>query len=469
MSWRDDYRSKLCTAEDAVAPIGPGARLYLGGNAATPRVLAAALLDRARFVEGISVGHVLLLGDDPFPPELAAGRIRHHAWFVGPADRDAVNAGTSDYVPCHLSDIPRHIRAGHPPLDCALLMVSPPDQHGLMSLGVEVLASLAAAEAAGRVVVQVNPRMPRVAGNAYLHVNEVDAIVEAEEELVELILPDPDEVEQRIARHIVRLIPDEATLQLGIGGVPNAVVQLLEGHKDLGVHTEMISDGVMRAVMAGTINGTKKSRQRRKVVTTFILGSRALYDWVHENPWVEAHPCDYTNDLFVASSNDKLVAINSAISVDLTGQVNSDSLGGRVYSGFGGQLDFIRAAARSKGGVPIIALPATALGGKASRIVPQLKPGAGVVTTRADVHWVVTEYGAANLYGKTLVERREALIAIAHPAHRDGLREAAARMARGLPPQEGAPLNPGDKLTPAAPPAELPAETSAGAPAAPRG
>lgn len=398
----------------------------MGGNAATPRVLASALLERSRWIKDLHVGHVLLLGDDPFPAERTHGRIRHHAWFVGPADRAAVNAGDSDYVPCHLSEIPRLIRSGQPPLDTAMLMVSPPDHHGLMSLGVEVLASLAAAESARRVCVQVNPRMPRVHGNSYLHVSEVDAIVEAEEELTELVASSPSAVEQRIARHIVRLIPDGATLQLGIGGVPNAVVQLLEGHKDLGVHTEMISDGVMRAVLAGTITGTQKSRQRRKVVTTFILGTRELYDWVHENPWVEAHPCDYTNDLVVASSNDRLVAINSALTVDLTGQVNADSIGGRVYSGFGGQLDFIRAAARSKGGVPIIALPSTALGGKASRIVPQLQAGAGVVTTRADVHWVVTEYGAVNLYGRTLIERRESLIAIAHPDFRDRLREQAS-------------------------------------------
>lgn len=424
--WIDDYRSKLCTAEDAVAPIGPGARVYLGGNAATPRVLAEALMERARWVSDIHVGHVLLLGDDPFPAEAAAGHIRHHAWFVGPADRAAVNAGASDYVPCHLSDIPRLIRASQPRLDTALLMVSPPDHHGLMSLGVEVLASLAAAEAARRVVVQVNPRMPRVHGNSYLHISEVDAVVEAEAPLPELQAPPPTEVEQRIARHIVRLIPDGATLQLGIGGVPNAVVQLLDGHNDLGVHTEMISDGVMQAVLRGTVTGTLKSRQRRKVVTTFILGTQELYEWVHENPWVEAHPCDYTNDLVVASANDRLVAINSALSIDLTGQVNADSIGGRIYSGFGGQLDFIRAAARSKDGVPIIALPATALGGKASRIVPALKQGAGVVTTRADVHWVVTEFGAANLFGKTLIERREALIAIAHPDFREELRAGAA-------------------------------------------
>ena len=421
MSWRTRYRSKLCTANEAVASLGPGARVYLGGNAATPRVLADALMHRARNLDHVTVSHVLLLGDDPFPFDQSDGRIRHHAWFVGPADRAAVNAGEADYVPCHLSDIPRLIRADPNPLDAALLMCTPPDQHGLMSLGVEVMASLAAAEAAKRVVVQVNPRMPRVHGNSYLHVDEVDAIVEASADLPELFPPPPTEIERQIARHIVPLIPDGATLQLGIGGIPNAVVGLLQGHTNLGVHSEMISDGVMNAVDDGIITGTRKSRQRRKVVTTFILGSRRLYDWVDNNPRVEAHPCDFTNDLVVASGNDRLVAINSALSIDITGQVNSDSVGSRIYSGFGGQLDFIRAAARSKDGVPIIAFPSTARGGTCSRIVPQLMSGAGVVTTRADIHWVVTEFGAVNLFGKSLNERAELLQSIAHPDFRDQL------------------------------------------------
>ena len=421
MSWRMRYRGKLCTADEAVAPLRPGARVFLGGNAATPRVLADALMRRARSLDHVTVSHVLLLGEDPFPTQLADGHIRHHAWFVGPADRAAVNEGKADYVPCHLSDIPRLIRASPHPLDAALLMTSPPDQHGLLSLGVEILASLAAAETAKRVVVQVNPRMPRVHGNSYLHVDEVDAIVEASADLPELLPPPPTDVERQIARHIIPLIPDGATLQLGIGGIPNAVVGLLDGHRDLGVHSEMVSDGVMHAVDAGIITGTRKSRQHRKVVTTFILGSRQLYDWVHENPRVEAHPCDYTNDLVVASGNDRLVAINSALSIDITGQVNADSVGARIYSGFGGQLDFIRAAARSKEGVPIIAFPSTACGGTVSRIVPLLKKGAGVVTTRADVHWVVTEYGAVNLFGRSLPERRELLQSITHPDFRDQL------------------------------------------------
>lgn len=420
MPWMTTYRSKQSTADAAVANLQSGARVYMGGNAATPRVLVEALVQRADMAPDIQLGHVLLLGDSPLPSRRHGG-VRHRAWFVGPADRAQVNAGEADYVPVHLSEIPRVIRSAKPAFDTALLMVSPPDRHGFMSLGVEVMASIAAAESAKRVVVQVNPRMPRVLGNSFLHVSEVDAIVEAEHELPELVSGEPSEAERAIAQHIVPLIPQGATLQLGIGGVPDAVVAQLEGRNDLGIHSEMISDGVMRGVEAGVITGWHKQVHRRKVVTTFVLGTRELYDWVHENPVVEAHPCDHTNDLVVASRNDNLVAINSAISVDLTGQVNSDSIGTQIYSGVGGQVDFMRAASRSEGGMPIIALPSTARRGTVSRIVPTLATGAGVVTSRADAHWVVTEFGAVNLYGQSLRERARALIGIAHPDFREAL------------------------------------------------
>ncbi len=429
MSWKDEYRSKLATAEQAIAPIPGDAVVYLSGNAATPKALCAALARHAESTPGsMTVGHVLLLGKDPVLPR-DREEVHHRSWFVGPADRDQVNAGQSDYVPSHLSEIPRLIRA-MPRLEAAVLSVAPPDEHGFLSLGVEVMASLAAAERAHRVVVQVNPRMPRVFGDSFLHVSEVDAIVEAEEELAEIACEPPGEVEQAIASSIVPLIPEQATLQLGIGGIPDAVVAQLRDRDDLGVHSEMISDGVMEAVIRGVITGRHKPVHRRKVVTTFVLGTRRLYDWVDRNPVVEAHPCDHTNDLLVASSIPRLVAINSAISVDLTGQVNSDSMGTRIWSGVGGQLDFLRAASRSEGGVPILALPSTAKGGTLSRIVPALSEGAGVVTTRADVHWVVTEYGAVNLYGRALRERAELLTSIAHPRFRDELRDAFARRFR---------------------------------------
>jgi acyl-CoA hydrolase len=403
--------------------LGPGAFVYLGGNASTPHVLVEALARRAIEVEGLTVGHVLMLGDDPF-----AGNphVRHRAFFVGPADRNSVNAGTSDYVPCHLSEVPAVLAAG-PAVDAVLLMVTPPDEHGFVSLGVEVLASLAAARLAKSIILQFNPRMPRVHGNAFLHVSDAHAFVDAEEELGELELPPIQPVERRIAANIVPLIPPEATLQLGIGGIPNAVIGLLESRNDIGVHSEMISDGVMNAVLNGTISGRYKTKHREKVITSFVLGSRALYDWVHDNPGVEAHPCDYTNDIGHASANRRLVALNSAISVDLTGQVNSDSIGMSVYSGVGGQVDFIRAAAKSEEGVPIIALPSTTKKGAISRIAPFLAEGAGVVTSRASVRYVVTEHGVANLWGKSLRERAHALVAIADPAHRDELMEAAKR------------------------------------------
>jgi acyl-CoA hydrolase len=287
------------------------------------------------------------------------------------------------------------------------------------------MASLAAAEAARNVIVQVNPRMPRVLGNSFLHISQIHRIVEAEEELPEVPPPVLGPVEQAIAGHIVPLIPEGATLQLGIGAIPDAVIALLHGRDDLGVHSEMISDGVMHAVESGIVTGRFKTRHRRKVVTTFAMGTRALYDWMHENSVVEAHPCDHTNDLVVAASNRRLIALNSAISVDLTGQVNSDSIGGRIYSGVGGQVDFVRAAMRSEGGRPVIALPSTAQGGRTSRIVTTLAAGAGVVTSRADVHTVVTEYGVAELFGRSLPDRARALIRIAHPSFRDELARTA--------------------------------------------
>jgi acyl-CoA hydrolase len=422
--WQDSYRAKLRTAQAAVAEVGPGEVVYLGGNAATPRILAGALAARAADAPALRIAHVLLLGEDPFAEVAEAGLVRHLSWFVGPADRRALLRGHASYVPCHLSEIPRLIRDGRPPIDTALLMVAPPDRHGLLSLGVEVMASLAAAQCARRVIVQVNERMPRVLGNTFLHVDDVDAIVEADEELAELGTPTPTHVERQIAEHIVPLIPDGATLQLGIGGIPHAVVSLLEGRDDLGIHSEMISDGVMHAYEAGILSGRRKTRHRGKIVTTFALGSRALYDWLHESNAVEAHPCDHTNDPLRASQNDRLIAINSAISVDITGQVNADSIGYQIYSGVGGQVDFIRAAHLSQGGRPIIALPSTARGGSTSRIVPRLAAGAGVVTSRADVDTVVTEHGVAELRGLSIRERVDALISIADPRFRSELEQA---------------------------------------------
>jgi acyl-CoA hydrolase len=415
------YRSKRTTLDRAVEDLGPGETVYLGGNAATPRALAGALACRGEAIEGSRIAHVLLLGEDPFAEAAANGHVRHLSWFVGPADRSAIAAGHADYVPCHLSEIPNLMRTQRPAIDTALLMTAPPDRHGLLSLGVEVLASLAAADCARRVIVQVNERMPRVLGDSFIHVDDVDRIVEADGELSELEQALPTNVETRIAQQIVDLLPEGATLQLGIGGIPQAVVALLEGRHDLGIHSEMISDGVMQAYESGGLSGRRKTRHRGKIVTTFALGTRTFSDWLHENHAVQAHPCDHTNDPYEAAKNERLVAINSAISVDLTGQVNADSIGSRIYSGVGGQVDFIRAASLSKDGRAIIAMPSTARGGTVSRLVSRLAEGAGVVTSRADVDTVITEHGIADLRGKSIAERIEALIAIADPRFRDEL------------------------------------------------
>ena len=425
MSWIDSYKSKLRTAAEAVALVESGHRVYYGGNAAIPQTLIRALAERRDELENVQLNHVLLLGDDPLSAPGTEGRFRHNSLFVGPADRRAVNEGRADYVPIFLHQIPRLFREGIVLLDIAMVQVSPPDEHGFMSLGVEVLASKAACAAAGKVIVQVNENMPRVLGDAFLHVSRVDAVVESTEPLPTLEGKEATEVEKAIGAHVVKLIEPGSTLQMGIGGIPDSVYEALEGPLELGIHTEMISDGAMRAIERGVVTGNQKTLHPGKAVITFALGSEELYDFIDNNPFLEAHPVDYVNDPFVAAQNEGLVAVNSAIEVDLTGQVCSDSIGERIFSGFGGQVDFIRGAARSKGGKPIIALPATAKGGELSRIVPRLKPGAGVVTSRGDVHWLVTEFGAVNLFGKNLRERVEALLSVAHPDFRDELGRAA--------------------------------------------
>lgn len=428
MSWVDDYKKKLVTAEEAVAVIKSHDRVYISGNAATPYVLMRSLAQRKDELEDVELVHVLLLGEDPLSKPEMEGHFRHNSLFVGPADRKAINEGRADYIPIFLHQIPDLFYSGQMPIDVAMLHLSPPDEHGFMSYGVEVLASKAAAERAKIVIAQVNEKMPRVLGDSFIHVSRVHKIVEISEDLPELERNPFSEVERKIGKFIADLIEDGSTLQLGIGGIPDAVLAALGNRRELGIHTEMVSDGVMEAIESGIITGTRKTLHPNKVVLTFILGSKKLYDFVDNNPIFEAHPTDYTNHPFIVARNDNMIAINSAIEVDITGQVCSDSIGTYIYSGFGGQVDFIRGAAHSRGGKPIIALPSTAKDGQMSRIVPYLQKGAGVVTTRADVRFVVTEYGIAYLHGKNLQERTRSLINIAHPKFRaDLIKEAKAR------------------------------------------
>ncbi len=428
MSWKDDYKNKIRSAEEVVKVVKPNDHIYLGGNAAAPTVIMKALAERVDELTNVTLNHVLLMGEDPFSKPGMEKAFHHNSLFVGPADRASVNDGRSSYVPILLNLIPRSIRTGVTKVDTAILQCSPPDEHGFMSLGVEVLASKAAVEVAKTLIIQVNKQMPRILGDSFVHVSKATYIVETDEPLLELTPKLPTDVEKKIGELIADMIPDGATLQLGIGGIPDAVLSLLKGKRDLGIHTEMISDGLMKALDQGIITGAKKTLHPGKIIGTFVLGTKTLYDEVNNNPLIELHPVDHTNDPFIVAQNENQIAINSAIEVDLTGQVCSDSIGTYIFSGFGGQLDFIRGAAASKGGKPIIALPATTKNDTISRIVSKLKEGSGVVTTRADVHYVVTEFGVAELWGRNLKQRAKALINIAHPNFRESLeREARER------------------------------------------
>lgn len=417
---------KWVTVQEAVSVIKSRDRLFVSGNASTPHGPLEALAARKDELRDVEVTHLLLYGEeDPLSRPEMEGHFRHNSFFVGSADRRAVNDGRADYIPMHLHEIPHLFYSGGFPIDVALLHTSPPDEHGFLSLGLECIASKAAAETAKTVIALVNPKMPRTLGDCFVHLSRVDLMVEVKEDLPTLPRRPFSEVEKKIGELAASLVEDGATLQLGIGGIPDAVLAALKDKKDLGVHTEMVSDGVMEAIEAGIITGARKTLHPGKVIATVILGSSALYKYVHDDPVFEMHPCDYTNDPFVIAQNDNMVAVNSAIEVDLTGQVCANSIGAKIYSGFGGQVDFIRGAARSKGGRPIIVLPSTALECRASRVVPSLTQGAGVVTTRADVGYVVTEYGVAHLRGKNLRQRAEALISIAHPDFREPLLKEA--------------------------------------------
>jgi len=429
MKMTELYKSKLCSADEAVSIVESGSRVYISGNAATPFNVVEALARRKEELSDVEVVHVLLLGNDPLSEPGMEGHFRHKSLFVGPADRKAVNEGKADYFPIFLYEIPKLFDPERKalPLDTAIIQTSPPDEHGFLSLGVENLATKAAADKARQLIVQVNDKMPRTLGDCFIHISKVTKITEVSAELPELEIGEPTEIEKRIGGYIADLVGDGATLQLGIGGIPNAALSAMENKKDLGIHTEMISDGVVDAIEKGVITGARKSLHSGKVIATFMLGTKRLYEFAHNNPLFELHPGEYTNDPFVIGQNNDMIAINSAIEVDLTGQVCSDSIGHRIFSGIGGQVDFIRGAARSKGGKPIIALASTTKNETVSKIVPHLREGAGVVTSRGDVHYIVTEYGVAYLHGKSLSQRARALIEIAHPKFRDELTRSAKR------------------------------------------
>jgi acyl-CoA hydrolase len=427
MRWLHEYRAKRTTAEEAVSRVRSGDTVYIHPGCANPETLVHALLRRAPELQNVEIVHMLTLGCTDFARPEYEGHFRANALFIGGGVRPAVQAGRADYTPIFLHEIEDLFSSGEKPLDVVLLQVSPPDKGGCMSLGVGVDCTLTAARHARFVIAEVNPRMPRTFGDTFLHIDEIDAIVETDHELPELPAEPATGVQRRIAENVAKLIPDGATLQMGIGAIPDAVLGCLQSHRDLGMHTEMFSDGVIPLIESGVMNGARKSLHPSKLVAGFTLGTRRVFDFLHDNPLFEFHPIRYVNDPFRIAQNDHMIAINSALQVDLTGQVCADSIGTRPYSGFGGQVDFMRGAARSRGGRPVIALPSLAKEGKISRIVPTLDPGAGVVTSRADVHYVVTEHGTAYLHGRTLRQRAEALIAIADPAFRDELWDFAVR------------------------------------------
>ncbi len=419
--WQEHYSSMVTTAEEAVTRIGPGQRVFIGTGCAEPQELVAALTDRAKQLSDTEIIHLLTSGSAPYAQEELAQFLRVNSFFIAENVRDIIQEGLGDYTPIFLSDIPRLFHSGQLPLDAALIQVSPPDEAGMCSLGVSVDIVKSAAENASLVIAQVNPSMPRTLGNSQLHVFDMDLLVPSDAPIVEVPQSEVTADTRQIAEYVAALVEDGATIEVGIGRIPQAVLEFLGDKNDLGIHTEMLTDAVIDLVDKGAVNGTRKTVDRGKVVASFCLGTRRLYDYVDGNPAFAFYPTEYVNDPVIIGQQHKMTAINVALEVDLTGQVCADSLGTRFFSGIGGQVDFNRGAARAPGGKAIIALPSTAKGGKVSRIVAHLSPGAGVVTTRGDVHWVVTEYGTAYLHGKSIQERALALMSVAHPDFRPEL------------------------------------------------
>lgn len=430
--WVGLYNERRRTAAEAIRVVKSGNRVFLTGNCSVPQKVLSALCDYAPEVQDVEIVQVLTIGDTCYVDPDKQGHLRVNTLFVSHNVRKAVHDGRADFTPVFLSEIPQLWRTSLP-IDVALIQVSPPDEHGYCSFGVEVGVTKTAAEVAKIVIAEVNPRMPRTLGDSFIHVSKIHHIVEVDYPLPEVVQAESSPLFEVIGRHIAALIEDGSTLQTGIGGIPDAVLKFLGDKKDLGIHTELFADGVIDLVNRGIINNEAKTLHPGKMIAGFVLGTQVLYDFIHDNPIVELHPTEYVNDPFRIAQNEKMISINSAIEVDLTGQVVADSIGPLFYSGVGGQVDFVRGAARSKGGKPIIALPSTTKNDTISKIVWQIQPGAGVTTSRNDVHYVVTEFGVAYLRGKTIRERVTALINIAHPNFREEL-ERHARELNYLPP-----------------------------------
>jgi acetyl-CoA hydrolase len=437
MDFKKLYQERVVSAEQAVRHIRSGDRIFLTGNCSVPKVVLGALVDYAPNLHDVEICQALTVGPADYVEPEMQGHLHVNTMFVSHNVRKAVHEGRADFTPVLLSEFTLLFKNKVLPVDVALIHVSPPDEHGFCSFGLEVGLTKSPAESAKTLIAEVNQRMPRTLGDSFIHVSRLNYMVPVDYPLPELIMSEgvkdhnAADITDRIAAYIAEMIPDGATMQMGIGAIPDAVLKYLHNKRDLGVHTELFSDGVIELVEAGVLTGSQKSIHPGKIIAGFVIGSQRLYDWVDDNPLIELHPTEYVNDPFVIAQNERQIAINSAIEVDLTGQICADSIGPKLYSGVGGQLDFIYGASRSKGGVPIIALPSTASlrdGSNVSRITPMLKQGAGVVTTRNHVRYIVTEYGVAELYGKTIRQRAKALINIAHPDFRDSLTRKAQEM-----------------------------------------
>ena len=423
--WKQRYKDKIKNAPAAMKLLKPGNSIFIGTGCAQPQHLVNALVEHSSKIYDAHIIHLLTMGTAPYANEKFREKFKMNSFFIADNVRDAFAKGIGDYTPIFLSEIPNEFESGRIPIDVALISVTPPDVNGLCSLGVSVDIVKSAAANAKYVIAQVNTRMPRTYGDCFMHVNAIDVLVPYDEDIIEIPVPESDETLRRIGQNIARLVEDGSTIECGIGRIPQALAEFLKDKKDLGIHTEMFSDWIIDLIECGAITCAKKTLNRGKIIASFCMGSKRLYEYIDNNPFFEFYPTEYVNDVLVISQHEKMVGINVGLEIDLTGQVCSDSLGYRFYSGIGGQVDFIRGSARSRGGKAIIAMPSTARDGQISRIVPRLTEGAGVVTTRGDVHYVVTEYGIAYLHGKSIRERVLDLIHIAHPKFRKELIQAA--------------------------------------------